>query len=280
MKLLAIVFLAIAAYSMTAGFGNAKSSLHKALTFYASFDAKVAGDFGGGKLEFGTRYNNPKEKGKFIFKKGFPKDVFRIAKDQGIAGACLEAVDVLPDNGRIFFPAKGNIGYKKGGWGGAVSFWINTDPNQLLKTTFCDPIQITQKGATNGGIWFDFNDAKPRDARMGVFPAVPEGEKGIAESDPDAPMVRVPGVKFKQGDWHHIVLSWENFDTGKEDALAVLYIDAKKIGAVGKRAIAMDWEIEKTGIYVAVNYIGLLDELAISNRALTKDEVEQLHRRQ
>src|SRR5207247_901473 len=109
---------------------------HKAVTLYASFDEEVKADKGGGDLTFATRTNHLTEKGKYVFKKGFDAKAFRIAKGKGIAGGCLEAVDVLPDNGRIFFPAKGNIAYKKDGWGGAVSVWINTDPNTLLKTKF------------------------------------------------------------------------------------------------------------------------------------------------
>src|SRR5207237_3596931 len=125
-------------------------------------------------------------------------------KDKGVHGGALEAVDVLPRNGRIYFPAKGNLAYKKGGWGGALSVWCNTDPNKLLKTKFCDPIQITQKGANDGGLWFDFNDAAPRDMRMGVFAAVPTGGKAISESDPKAPMVWVRKVGFKADKWHHV----------------------------------------------------------------------------
>ena len=141
-------------------------------------------------------------------------------------------------------------------------------------TNFCDPIQITQKGANNGGIWFDFNDAKPRDMRMGVFPAVPDGKVGIKEEDPDAPMVRVPKIGFKVGDWHHIVLTWSNFDTGLKDALATLYIDGKKIGDVKDRAIAMGWDIDKAG-HLRRGQLRqiLLDELAIFNAPLTAAEV-------
>jgi hypothetical protein len=39
----------------------------------------------------------------------------------------------------------------------------------------------------------------------------------------------------------------------------------------------MDWDIEKTGIYVAVSYIGLLDELVIFRRPLTAEEIALLH---
>ena len=88
------------------------------------------------------------------------------------------------------FPAKDNLAFKKGGWGGAVSVWINTDPNTLFYTKFSDPIQITHQGDNNGGIWFDFNDAKPRDMRMGVFPAVARARSAPEKDDADGtPMV-------------------------------------------------------------------------------------------
>jgi hypothetical protein len=256
-----------------------ENDLRKSMTLYASFDKAVRGDSGGGELALSTRFNDPDVKGRFVFNKGFDEKVFRIAKDKGIHGSALEVVDVLPNNGRIFFPAKGNLAYCKTGWGGAFSVWINTDPNTLLKTPFCDPVQITQKGANNGGIWFDFNAAKPRrDLRMGVFPAASEGKKPLSEDDADAPMVRVPGVAFTAGQWHHVVVSWRNFDTGKNDAHAALYIDGKEIGVVKDRPIAMKWDIERAGIYIAVNFIGLLDELAVFDRPLSAAEIALLHR--
>jgi hypothetical protein len=248
-----------------------------AVSLYASFDERVAADFGGGELAFSTRMNHETEAGKFVFQPGFDVRVFQIAKGQGISGGALSPQDVLPRNGRIFLPAKGNIGYRAGGWGGAVSFWLNTDPNTLLKTRFCDPVQITHKGANDGGLWFDFNDAKPRDARMGFFPAVVPGKAAAKESDEGAPLVRIPAVGFKSGEWHHVVLNWQNFDTGRPDAETSLFIDGNRIGGATGRDIAMAWDLEKTGIYVAVNYLGLLDELAVFNRMLTDTEVAAVH---
>ncbi len=225
MTTLFIVALGLS-WGALAGVQDGGKELREAVTLYASFDAMVAADRGGGELMLATRSNDPATKGAFLFKPGFDDKVFRIARGKGIHGGALEVVDVLPNNGRIFFPAKGNLAYRKTGWGGAVSVWINTDPNTLLKTPFCDPVQITQKGANNGGIWFDFNAARPRrDLRMGAFPAVAEGQKGVSEDDANAPMVRVLGVDFKAGQWHHVVVSWRNFDTGKDDAQATLYID-------------------------------------------------------
>jgi hypothetical protein len=254
-------------------------ALRKSVTFYASFDEAVRGDFGGGGLTPGTRFGPPGEWEKYRFEKGFDERVFRIAAGNGLRGGALEVVDVLPDGGRIYFPAKGNLAYRKGGWGGAVSFWMNTDPNRLLKTPFCDPVQITHRGANNGGIWCDFTAAKPRrDFRLGAFPAAPPGQKPLAEDAPGAPLVRVRAVVFRAGDWQLVVLSWRNFDSARPDARATLYLDGRRVGDVKDRAIAMDWDIEKAGIFVAVNYIGLLDEFATFGRELTADEVGMLHR--
>jgi hypothetical protein len=204
--------------------------------------------------------------------------VFRIAKDRGINGGALEVVDVLPNNGRVYFPARGNLPFDPKGWSGALSVWCKTDPNKLLKTTFCDPIQITERGANNGGLWFDFNNAKPRDMRHGAFPAIPTGGKPIAEDDPKAPIVQVHKIDWKADDWHHVVLTWSSFDTGKNDAVSQIFIDGKLIGEIRDCPIAMKWDLEKVGIYVAVNYIGLLDELAIFRRSLSAQEVARLYR--
>lgn len=253
--------------------------MRDSVSFYASFDNAVRADLGQGHPTPSTRFNHETKAGEFVFEQGFDDKVFRIARGQGVAGGgALEAVDVLPRNGRIFFPAKGHLAFKPSGWGGALSMWINTDPNKLLKTKFCDPVQITHKGANNGGLWLDFNDAQPRDMRMGAFPAVPVGQTGIMENDPNAPLIRVQGVGFQSGEWHHVLLNWNNFDTGRPDAWATLYVDGSPAGKLQDREIAMDWDLERTGIYVAVNFIGLLDELAIFRRPLTADEAAQLHK--
>ncbi len=252
--------------------------LRKAAIFYASFDEAVKADIAGGQATLDTRSNHPTAPGQFIFEKGFNEKVFRIAKDRGISGGALEANDVLPNNGRVFFPARGNLAYDSKGWNGALSVWCKTDPNKLLKTTFCDPIQITEKGANNGGLWFDFNNAKPRDLRHGAFPAVPAGQKPIPEDDPKAPIVQVPKIDWKADDWHHVVLSWSGLDTAKNDASSKMYIDGKRIGEIRDRPIAMQWDLDKAGIYVAINYIGLLDELAIFRRSISPEEVMELYR--
>ena len=71
--------------------GEAGVELRKALTFYASFDDEVRGDFGGGTLAPSTRQDDPERPGKFIFRDRIDGTVFRIAKNAGLRGGALEA---------------------------------------------------------------------------------------------------------------------------------------------------------------------------------------------
>jgi hypothetical protein len=275
-RLFMAAFTFLAFISVSPAMSQPPAELAKAVTFYASFDSAVRGDFGGGELAPSTRHDDPQQAGKFLFTPGIDEKVFRIAPGKGIHGGALEALDVLPRRGRIYFPAKGNLSYKPGGWGGSASYWVNTNPNTLLKTPFCDPIQITQKGASDGGIWTDFPDSKPRDFRLGIFPGLKEGEKAVPESDPAAPLVTVKKIDFESGKWRHVVMNWNHLDTGKPNAEATLYIDGKPQGALQGRELAMRWDLDHTGISFAVNYIGLLDELALFDRPLTAAEIAYL----
>ena len=250
--------------------------MRDSLTFYASFDETLDADLANGSNRLRTRYGALDNPGGFRFEDGYPQNVFRVAPEQGVHGGALEALDVLPENGRIFFPAQNNLAYDARGWSGTVSFWIKTNPDTMLKTPFCDPVQITEKGATNGGLWIDFPDSDPRDLRLGAFQSEGDGRERISESDPDAPLVVVSPVGFKETDWHHVLFTWSDFDSAAEDAQAVLYIDGNKQGEIGGRNITMDWDGSRTGIYVAVNYIGLLDELAVFNRRLSEEEISRL----
>src|SRR6516162_6536250 len=82
-------------------------ALKKAVLFYASFDENLEPDVGVGMLW--TRFNHEKEPGTFVRQPGYDAKVFRVAKGKGVAGGgCLEATDVLPRNGRVFFPMKNN----------------------------------------------------------------------------------------------------------------------------------------------------------------------------
>ena len=255
--------------------GEGTVNLRESVTLYASFDESLEADFARGAAAMRTRYGALNNPAGFRFEDGVPA-AYRVASGGGARGGALEAVDTLPENGRIFFPAEQNLAYERGGWGGTVSFWMKTNPDTMLQTPFCDPIQITERGATNGGLWVDFPNTSPRDFRLGAFQSEGPGRARLDQDAPDAPLVVRSPAAFEADRWRHILFVWSEFDSDAENAQATLYVDGEPQGSIGGRNVTMDWDMTKTGIYVAVNYIGMLDELAVFDRPLDEDEIAVL----
>ena len=59
-------------------------------------------------------------------------------------------------------------------------------------------------------------------AQAGTYPSIPVGQEPVAEDDPKAPLTRLKDVGFKSGEWHHLVLTWDRFNTGKKDGTHTL----------------------------------------------------------
>jgi hypothetical protein len=246
-----------------------ENALRQAVTFYASFDEALEGDFGGGDRTFWTRFEHDTDKGKYVIEKRHDAQAIRIARDKGIHGGALECVQDLPRRGMLFFPARGKLAVRKGGWGGAVSVWLKPRAD----TPFCDPVYITQKRWNDGGIWFDYNHEQKGDLRMGAYPALAAGQKPPEPDDPHPSMLRLKEKALRPDAWNHVVLSWENADSGKKDGRAVLYIDGKPVGEVKDIELTLDWDLDETRIFVAFLYRGLMDEFAVFGRPVSAAEV-------
>jgi hypothetical protein len=72
------------------------------------------------------------------------------------------------------------------------------------------------------------------------------------------------------------VFTFANFNTGKKDGVAVLYLDGQPVGSVSPRVQTFTWNPAQAIAVLGIGYTGLFDELAFFNRALTPAEVEQL----
>ncbi|MFO0804245.1 MAG: LamG-like jellyroll fold domain-containing protein [Gemmataceae bacterium] len=171
----------------------------------------------------------------------------------------------------VLFKAAENIAYRKENWSGTVSFWLKLDPNKDLGDWYCDPIQITEKTWNDGALWVDFSkDDKPKHFRLGAFadlkvwnPANKDFEKMAAA---ERPMHTVTKPPFMRDRWTHVAFAFENFNTGKADGAAKLYLDGKLQGAITGRNQRFTWDVEKAAIQLGMSYVGLFDDLALFDR--------------
>jgi hypothetical protein len=279
------VGLALVAVASLAGFFNVRASssepdresIRKALTFHASFDGQADADFALGDKRIYTAATFDRADSK----PGLHRADVTIATGMGKFGDALRFGK--KDKSIVYYLADKNMGYRPKDWSGSVSFWLRLDPDKDLEPGFADPIQITDKKWDDAAFFVDFTkDDKPRHFRLGVysdlkvwnpkglrFETMPTAEKPFSNE-----VVKPP---FGSDKWTHVLFTFTGLNSGNTDAAAKLYLDGKPAASIQGRALTFTWEPSKAVIMLALSYIGLFDDLAVFNRALTDEEVTYLY---
>lgn len=248
-------------------------SLSQDLTLAATFDGGTEADYALGEANLFTAsaYDELETQ-----QEGLHYPAAELSEGTGVYGNAL----AFPDKAKpvAFYQAAQNVDYQKEDWSGTISLWLSLDPNKELAPGYTDPIQITDVGYNDAALWVDFSDKNPRSFRMGVYGDLkvwnPENippDKNPAFNDRLLPATDLP---FGKGIWTHVVVAYEGLNT--KSGLAKFYINGK---LQGERKIEepFSWEVEKAKVFLGLNYIGLLDEVALFKRALSKEEVQLLY---
>lgn len=252
--------------------------LRRALTFHASFDRGPEADFALGDR---VLYSAPAMVKRDGIKAGLPGngDV-SIVNGEGRFGAGLRFH--RKSAGMIFYEAARNVAYRTNGWDGTVSFWLSLTPDEDLEPGYTDPIQITPRAWNDAAFFVEFTkDEKPREFRLGAYadfkvwnPANRDWGKIPFE---EKPLVKVERPPFRRDQWTHVVFTFRNYNTGRNDGVTALYLNGRRQGSLGARRQTFTWDPGKTMVMLGLSYIGRFDELALFNRALTDEEVAAVH---
>ena len=181
----------------------------------------------------------------------------------------------------LYYPGT-ECGYREKDWHGSVSFWMKLDPNKDLEPGFCDPLQMTEKAWNDGAFFVDFDKTLPRDFRLGAFSDLsvwnPADTKWDEVSADQRPLATVRNPPFSSDSWTHVCFTWENVNSTDTEkvGIAKLFLNGELRGEI-KGPLKFTWEPEKAAIMLGINYIGLLDDLAIFNKPLAADEVRILY---
>jgi hypothetical protein len=249
-----------------------------ALTFHASFDHGLDADFAGGD---GLLRHAPSMSKQAEAKPGLPESgEVQLARDAGRFGHALRFTK--KKSPMVFFRAAKNVAYQTNDWNGTVSFWLGTDPAGELEPGFCDPIQITPRAWNDAAFFVEF-EKRTNDIpfRLGVYPDLKvwnaANKKWADLTAAEKPLAAVAAPPFARGKWTHVAFTFEHFNTGRADGTARLYFDGAMAAVLGPRRQTFTWDTDKCSIMLGLGYIGLWDELAVFNRALTAGEVRQFH---
>jgi hypothetical protein len=159
---------------------------------------------------------------------------------------------------------------------------MKVDPINELDPGYVDPIQITPNTWNDASFFVDFNkDGNPRAFRLGAFAdrAVWNPTKKEVP-EPQRPLVPAKSHPFSKDKWTHVAFTWKRFNTGKKDGIATLYLNGKKEGSITGWNQQFSWSGKPHRILIGLNYMGLFDELACFNRALSAKEIKRIHAHQ
>ncbi len=252
-----------------------ESPLASALTIYASFDKGVDADHAKGDPKLYTWVN----RGKNVSKEGLHTgNKSEIAKGRGKFGDAMAFRS--GDAPWIYYAADGNLCYQKVNCSGTSSFWLQCDPVDGLAKGYSDPVQFTPRAWNDASFFVDFNkEGKPRDFRLGCFADKKVWNPGGGEvPETERPLLTSKNPGFAPGKWVHVLFTWENFNSGKKDAVAKLYLNGTLNGTLDGWNQQFTWKPTETArLLLGLNYIGLMDDFACFNRTLTAEEVKQIY---
>jgi hypothetical protein len=247
-------------------------ALRPSLTLHASFDRGVNADFA---KRDGRLWSAPDYKQQADAKPGTGEADVTIEQDVGVARSA--ALRFRSKNTRaLFFRGDGHVAPARG----TVSFWLRLDPQKDLAPGFCDPIQVTDKAYNDSAIWVDFTkDEVPRHFRLGVFGQLKSWNPANTPPDKDPAFERrlvvVKQPPFAADKWTHVAVTWSGLGGGA--GTATLYLNGKLISAATGIGEPFEWDPSRVAIRSGVNYTGLMDELAVFDRALSAAEVATLY---
>lgn len=250
------------------------AALRKALTFHASFDKGTDADFALGDpwLYQAPGMNKWKEARAGLGAGG----ATRVAGGEGKYGAALRC-DKRADP-VVFYRATTNVAWKAKNWSGSISFWLRTDLAALAEG-YCDPLQLTPRAWNDAAFFVEFEKrGKVVPFRLGAYADLPvwnpQNRKWEDMSVAEKPILAVEGPPFEGDKWTHVVITWEQFNTGRPDGVALLFLDGAQIGAIRGRTQTFTWNPADARMLLGVGYVGWMDDVAVFNRALDAQEVQ------
>ena len=176
------------------------------------------------------------------------------------------------------YAAKTNFAYSDKAWGGAVSFWASVDV-AALEADFPEPFHVGKREGNaypwdDAVIFVDFTKP-PRALRFGCYPDK-QGE--ISDAAVVKHVIQVPNIGWKSGEWHHVLISWDNFNSGKANAEWSLYIDGAEKGKKSGVLMNVSWSIsDVTARFNHYKFTGQLDEIAVFATSLNAKDAAYLH---
>ena len=231
---------------------------------YASFDQSMDADYsrGDGTAQCQSR-------------------VVRHAQHAGHHGGALHfgAADYGWAEDEFTFAAEHNFPYSPESFDGTISLWLNCDPDADLAPAYpVDPFHLSRHPA-DGSFYLDLTRpdderyGSPRKLRFGLYGDSPERQRHVGGR-----LIVVGDLGWKRGEWHHVVATWRNANSGRKDCIAEVYLDGVRRGWTEGFEHRLTWNTAEMNIGLGQRFAGLIDEVLLLDVALPASPIAVLHR--
>ena len=206
-------------------------------------------------------------------------DVVRREPQAGRFGGALvfNARDHGWEEDEFLYSARDNFPYLEQSFDGTISLWLSGDPDADLSPQHpVDPFHISRHAA-DASFYLDLtrpNDwryGSPRKLRFGFYNDSPEQNMFVGGQ-----LIVAGELGWSDRKWHHVVATWRNANSGLADGSAALYIDGRLRGTMQGYEHRLTWNLDELAIGLGQRYVGKIDELLISEKALSAQQVNAL----
>lgn len=254
--------------------GQGVDALKKSLTLHASYDSVLNADF-----SFGDKTCVVK-KGKTLVP-CLPNDDVRIVADAGKYGGAMH----FPKKGvtRPQYSGVNVLKYNDSDWNATVSVWLRLTPDADLGPGYCDPVQIVGDDGKKGFIFLEWSkDETPRFFRYAIRPMFHIWNPTNVQWDQipfeKRPMVQIANAPFSRDRWTHVAFTWAHLNNKSTKPSGSLYLDGKLQGSIENWDLTFGWNPDHVALVLGAAYVGYIDDLAVFDRVLSANEVEQVIR--
>ena len=175
------------------------------------------------------------------------------------------------------YAAAGNFPYDPDGFAGTVSMWLRCDPDEDLDPMVpVDPFHISRRAA-DGSFYLDLtrpNDDRygsPRHLRFGLYNDSDENSRFVGGQ-----LLVVGELGWQRDDWHHIVGTWRNANSGHTDGVAELWIDGVRRSWMEGYEHRVTWDVDTLTIGLGQRFAGAIDDVLILDAALDGAQIKAL----
>jgi len=247
------------------------------LLFYAGFDKTFDADYSKGN---GTAIVEPDR---------YPPQL--TVKNGGQFGEAVEFhydkldLDTVWTKDTVRYEATENFPHdSKSAFDGSVGMWVMIDMESLLtrELIWLDPLHLLSKDMQEsrdaGKIWMDFVTKELDGSPLFRFGAtLPKSERKKPDNGGEGHVITVPGIDFKDGEWHHIIGSWKSLNASDDSGIITLYIDGMKADEIQGVSHPLSWAIDRWEMRLGIGFAGKIDEFFTSNTYITVDTAKALY---